>query len=218
MWRCRYELCPLGRVTQQEISRAPRGKSRGESGSSGTVYVLGEVWAWANGGARGFDGKLRLSVSSGANARVCPEVGWARSAEVLLTCGPTDALVRADELETCRYSFELETPAACADDLVAKTPHDATTAEGGNSLLAGHRQETPSLSALMARTMVGRSQDMVQEPVATLTSRPSQLHVVFPNVEDFGTRTTLRQSVSQGAREARAAAERHSENEPLLMH
>lgn len=112
MRSCRYELCPLGRITQQEISQEHRRGSHG-GGGSGEIHVLGELWAWETDNVRDIDGKLRLRVFSHAGAPRCSEVGWARSAEVLLSCGPADALIGAEELETCHYSFELETPAAC---------------------------------------------------------------------------------------------------------
>jgi hypothetical protein len=113
LYGCRYELCPLGRITQQEVSHErQRGRHGGSSGSS-EVHVLGELWAWESDNLRDSDGRLRLRVFSHAGAPVCSEVGWARSAEVLLSCGPADVFIGVEELETCHYLLELETPAAC---------------------------------------------------------------------------------------------------------
>jgi protein kinase C substrate 80K-H len=98
-----YSVCMLGQVTQKENGRGNSvvlGKFKSPAESikphdivEGTVSTPG----------------LRMLYDRGTH---CHAFG-ARSAEVIVSCGPENVLSEASEPSTCFYSFKLETPAAC---------------------------------------------------------------------------------------------------------
>jgi hypothetical protein len=90
----RYELCLFGTVKQFE---------RKKKSSSGTL--LGARWDWV-------ENNRHLHVTGGEGG--CPGANKERRADVFFECAEEgDAIVRAEELETCSYEFLVTTPAAC---------------------------------------------------------------------------------------------------------
>jgi protein kinase C substrate 80K-H len=85
-----YEVCVFGRASQKE------GKGGGTT--------LGN---W-----RG----IERDEESGDRVMKCPQ----RSATVFVTCGAEHKLLSADEPDTCRYVFEMESPIGCDDVYKAK--------------------------------------------------------------------------------------------------
>ena len=90
-----YELCLFGSAKQKE------GQSRGGTDlgrwSEASVTEDGQrVWSWEN-GAKCWNGPKRSA--------------WA-----YLTCGATTKIISADEPETCKYVFQVESYIACDED------------------------------------------------------------------------------------------------------
>lgn len=100
-----YSVCILGKVTQKENGRGnsvtlgnfakPNESIMPHDIVEGTVSSPG----------------LKLKYGKGTH---CHAFG-ARSAEVIVSCGPESVLSEASEPSTCFYSFKLETPAACTE-------------------------------------------------------------------------------------------------------
>ena len=93
-----YEVCIFGLATQRD-------------GGGGGNTSLG---SWK--GASIEDGRRTLKWEGGAQCWNGP----ARSAEVMVTCGDDTRLLTADEPDTCRYVFTMESPIACDDEFKLK--------------------------------------------------------------------------------------------------
>lgn len=87
-----YELCIFGKATQRDIGQKSGGTSLGSWDK-----VLSE------------NGQRTLRWDRGTKCWNGPQ----RSADVLVTCGRTTKVLSADEPETCRYVFTMESPIAC---------------------------------------------------------------------------------------------------------
>mmetsp|Transcript_8513 Transcript_8513/g.12708 ORF Transcript_8513/g.12708 Transcript_8513/m.12708 type:complete len:597 (+) Transcript_8513:41-1831(+) len=105
-----YTVCMLGKIHQKEV------------GKSNSV-MLGTFSDPAN-GIKSLDhpdssGKVvpvtRLLFEKGTH---CHAFG-ARSAEVMVSCGPENKVLEASEPSTCFYSFKFESPAACTPEFAA---------------------------------------------------------------------------------------------------
>jgi len=91
-----YEVCITGKATQREI---------GQGGSGGT-----HLGSWKAGAAYiDEDGQRTFKWEGGTRCWNGPD----RSAEVTVTCGADTRLLTADEPETCRYAFTMESPIGC---------------------------------------------------------------------------------------------------------
>jgi len=64
-----------------------------------------------------------------------------RSSDVLVECGPEDALAAAEEVEICRYRLTLETPLACTEAALAEAGR-RLEAFGGRDRSNGLKPET----------------------------------------------------------------------------
>lgn len=87
----KYELCLHGSATQSE--GGPGGTNLGKWEGASVDDDGSRIWKWTN-GAKCWNGPKR-------------------SATVHLTCGTENKLVSADEPDTCRYVFEMESYIAC---------------------------------------------------------------------------------------------------------
>jgi protein kinase C substrate 80K-H len=94
-----YEVCIFGSATQRE----------GGGGGGGT-----NLGSWKA------DGRRLLKWEGGAKCWNGP----ARSAEVSVTCGAETRLLTADEPETCRYVFTMESPIGCDEEFRMKNSID----------------------------------------------------------------------------------------------
>jgi protein kinase C substrate 80K-H len=94
-----YEVCVFGQASQKE--------------GSGSGTNLGN---W-NGMER--DEATGKRVLKWTNGQKCWN-GPQRSATVYVTCGSETVLISADEPDTCRYVFEMESPIGCDDDYKAR--------------------------------------------------------------------------------------------------
>ncbi len=98
-----YEVCIFGSATQRE----------GGGGGGGT-----NLGSWK--AAYIDDGRRSLKWEGGAKCWNGP----ARSAEVSVTCGAETRLLTADEPETCRYVFTMESPIGCDEEFRMKNSID----------------------------------------------------------------------------------------------
>ncbi len=96
-----YEVCLFGRATQKE----------GAGGSGGTS--LGN-WKGMD-----IDASTGQRVMRWTDGQKCWN-GPKRSATVYLTCGAENKVISADEPDTCRYVFEMESYIACDEDYKAR--------------------------------------------------------------------------------------------------
>lgn len=87
-----YEVCIFGKATQRDAGQKSGGTNLG---------------SWDK--VERYDGGRRLKWSGGTKCWNGP----ARSAEVVVTCGSETKLLAADEPETCRYVFQMESPIGC---------------------------------------------------------------------------------------------------------
>ena len=88
-----YEVCIFGKATQRDIGQKNGGTSLGKW----------ETMQMDDDGAR------TLKWTGGTQCWNGPK----RSAEVIVTCGSETKLLSADEPETCRYVFTMESPIGC---------------------------------------------------------------------------------------------------------
>ncbi|KAL3822826.1 hypothetical protein ACHAXA_011463 [Cyclostephanos tholiformis] len=93
-----YEVCIFGSATQRDGG----GGGNTSLGSWKAAYIE--------------DGRRTLKWEGGAKCWNGP----ARSAEVMVTCGDDTRLLTANEPETCRYVFTMESPIACDDEFKLK--------------------------------------------------------------------------------------------------
>ena len=89
-----YETCVFGKATQRDIGQTSGGTHLGNF----EKVELNEE-----------DGQRTLMWGSGTKCWNGPS----RSAEVVVTCGAENKLLTADEPETCRYVFTMESPIGC---------------------------------------------------------------------------------------------------------
>jgi protein kinase C substrate 80K-H len=89
-----YEVCIFGKATQRDIGQ----KSGGTNLGSWKEMVVE-------------DGRQTLKWDGGLKCWNGP----VRSAEVSVTCGAETKLLTADEPETCKYAFTMESPLACVN-------------------------------------------------------------------------------------------------------
>ncbi|CAE7845108.1 unnamed protein product, partial [Symbiodinium microadriaticum] len=101
-----YSVCMLGKVTQKENGRS-NSVTLGLFGKPAAAIIPVNITQ----GTQSTPG-LRLLYEGGTH---CHAFG-ARSAEVIVTCGPENILSEASEPSTCFYSFKLESPAACTEE------------------------------------------------------------------------------------------------------
>jgi protein kinase C substrate 80K-H len=87
-----YEVCIFGKATQRDIGQ----KSGGTNLGSWKEMVVE-------------DGRQTLKWDGGLKCWNGP----VRSADVYVTCGAETKLLTADEPETCKYAFTMESPLAC---------------------------------------------------------------------------------------------------------
>jgi len=95
-----YEVCVFGKATQRDQGQ----KSGGTNLGSWEKVELGD------------DGRLVLKWGGGTKCWNGP----VRSAEVSVTCGAESKVLTADEPETCRYVFTMESPIACDEKFKLK--------------------------------------------------------------------------------------------------
>ena len=93
-----YEVCIFGKATQRDIGQKGGGTHLGS-----WAKVLME------------NGQRTLKWDKGTKCWNGP----VRSAEVNVTCGRTTKILSADEPETCRYVFTMESPIACDEQFKA---------------------------------------------------------------------------------------------------
>jgi len=94
-----YEVCIFGQATQRDIGQKNGGTNLG---------------SWQSESIE--DGQRKLKWDGGTKCWNGP----VRSAEVSVTCGAETKLLTADEPETCRYVFAMESPTGCDDDFKIK--------------------------------------------------------------------------------------------------
>ena len=87
-----YEVCIFGQATQRDIGQTHGGTNLG---------------SWEAESIE--DGQRKLKWGGGTKCWNGP----VRSAEVYVTCGAETNLLTADEPETCRYVFTMESPIGC---------------------------------------------------------------------------------------------------------
>ena len=102
-----YSVCMLGKITQKENGRSNT-VTLGNFGAPSTAIAPFDIVQ----GLASTPG-LRLLYDKGTH---CHAFG-ARSAEVIVSCGPENILSEASEPSTCFYSFKLESPAACTEEV-----------------------------------------------------------------------------------------------------
>ena len=101
-----YEVCIFGTATQREGGGGGGGGGGTDLGSWKAAYID--------------DGRRTLKWEGGAKCWNGP----ARSAEVSVTCGAETRLLTADEPETCRYVFTMESPIGCDEEFRMKNSID----------------------------------------------------------------------------------------------
>ena len=88
-----YELCIFGKATQRDIGQKSGGTNLGSWYKVQTDDDGQRTLLWHK-GTKCWNGPMR-------------------SAEVVVTCGRLTKILTADEPETCRYVFTMESPIAC---------------------------------------------------------------------------------------------------------
>lgn len=88
-----YELCVFGKATQRDAGQSSGGTNLGSWGAPDVDENGQRTLKWT-GGTKCWNGP-------------------ARSAEVAVTCSAETRLLTADEPETCRYVFTMESPIGC---------------------------------------------------------------------------------------------------------
>ena len=92
-----YEACTFGSASQKEKNQKGRGTDLGRwVGASVDEETGKRVWKWEN-GQKCWNGPMR-------------------SATVHVTCGEENRIISADEPDTCRYVFEMESYVACDEE------------------------------------------------------------------------------------------------------
>ena len=96
-----YEVCPYGSAAQKDV---------GSPNQKGTSLGSWDGMAMDEEGSRTMRWDRGLKCWNGPN----------RSASVQITCGAATKLISADEPDTCRYVFEMESPIACDEEYQKK--------------------------------------------------------------------------------------------------
>ena len=94
-----YEVCIFGRATQRDIGQSDGGTNLG-SWKAAYIDEMGRRTLEWEGGTKCWNGPNR-------------------SAEVTVTCGADTKLLTADEPETCKYAFTMESPIGCDETFKA---------------------------------------------------------------------------------------------------
>ena len=94
-----YEVCIFGRATQRDIGQSDGGTNLG-SWKAAYIDEMGRRTLEWEGGTKCWNGPNR-------------------SAEVAVTCGADTKLLTADEPETCKYAFTMESPIGCDETFKA---------------------------------------------------------------------------------------------------
>lgn len=95
-----YEVCIFGRASQRDIGQTSGGTNLGSWEKIDTADNGQRTLKWG-GGTKCWNGPVR-------------------SAEVVVTCGAETKMLTADEPETCRYVFTMESPIGCDERFKVK--------------------------------------------------------------------------------------------------